>query len=124
MSRIFRAIPTPFAPACDGHALAPIARLIVVRGAKPGDVVAINPIELTPFATGTILRDFGVLRRELPEPSLPVHDGRAWFAATQPISARSRRCAGSLKPSYAALTAAISTKRTPAMFDDQLRCDE
>jgi acetamidase/formamidase len=95
-----------------------------VRGAKPGDVVAINPIELTPFATGTILRDFGVLRRELPEPSLPVHDGRAWFAATQPISARSRRCAGSLKPSYAALTAAISTKRTPAMFDDQLRCGE
>ena len=36
------AIPTPFTPACDGHPLAPIAGPIVVRGAKPGDVVAID----------------------------------------------------------------------------------
>ena len=37
-----RAVPTPFTPACDGHPLAPIAGPIVVRGAKPGDVVAID----------------------------------------------------------------------------------
>jgi acetamidase/formamidase len=43
------AVPTPFAPASDGHPLAPIAGPIVVRGAKPGDVVAIDLIELTPF---------------------------------------------------------------------------
>ena len=41
------AIPTPFTPACDGHPLAPITGPIVVRGAKPGDVVAIDLIELT-----------------------------------------------------------------------------
>lgn len=46
------AVPTPFTPACDGHPLAPIAGPIVVRGAKPGDVVAIDLIELTPFGSG------------------------------------------------------------------------
>ena len=39
------AVPTPFTPACDGHPLAPIAGPIVLRGAKPGDVVAIDLIE-------------------------------------------------------------------------------
>src|SRR5437870_1281808 len=78
------AVPTPFTPACDGHPLAPITGPIVVRGAKPGDVVAIDLIELTPFGSGksAILRDFGVLRREFPEPmavSSEVRDGRAWF---------------------------------------------
>jgi len=38
-----RAVPTPFTPACDGHPLAaPITGPIAVRGAKPGDVVAID----------------------------------------------------------------------------------
>ena len=41
-----------------------------MRGAKPGDAVAIDLIELTPFGSGksAMLRDFGVLRRESPEP--------------------------------------------------------
>jgi hypothetical protein len=106
------AVPTPFTPACDGHPLAPIAGPIVVRGAKPGDVVAIDLIELTPFGSGksAILRDFGVLRREFPEPvalSSPVRDGRAWFAAV--FRYRSTRTLGTIstmppegyKPSYA-----------------------
>ena len=84
------AVPTPFTPACDGHPLAPMAGPIVVRGAKPGDVVAINLIELTPFGTGksAILRDFGVLRRKFPDPmalSSPVRDGRAWFGDRIPV---------------------------------------
>jgi acetamidase/formamidase len=79
-----RTVPTPFTPACDGHPLAPITGPIEVRGAEPGDVVAIDLIELTPFGSGksAILRDFGVLRREFPEPmavSCDVRDGRAWF---------------------------------------------
>ena len=79
-----------FTAACDGHPLAPIAGPIVVRGAKPGDVVAIDLIELTPFGSGKspILRDFGVLRREFPEPmalSPPVRDGRAWFGGRIPL---------------------------------------
>jgi len=38
-----RAVPTPFTSACDGHPLAaPITGPIAVRGAKPGDVVAID----------------------------------------------------------------------------------
>jgi acetamidase/formamidase len=96
------AVPTPFTPACDGHPLAPITGPIGVRGAKPGDVVAIDLIELTPFGSGksAILRDFGVLRREFPEPmavSSEVREGRAWFGGriplpSIPISARSRRC--------------------------------
>jgi acetamidase/formamidase len=62
---------------------------IVVRGAKPRDVVAIDLIELTPFGSGksAILRDFGVLRREFPEPmvlSSPVREGRAWFGGRIP----------------------------------------
>jgi len=84
------AVPTPFTPACDGHPLAPITGPIVVRGAKPGDVVAIDLIELTPFGSGksAILRDFGVLRREFPEPmavSSEVRDGRAWFGGRIPL---------------------------------------
>jgi amidase len=84
------AVPTPFTPACDGHPLAPITGPIVVRGAKPGDVVAIDLIELTPFGIGksAILRDFGVLRREFPEPmalSSSVRDGRAWFGNRIPL---------------------------------------
>ena len=55
-----------------------------MRGGKPGDVVAIDLIELTPFGSGksAILRDFGVLRREFPEPmalSSPERGGRAGF---------------------------------------------
>ena len=85
-----RAVPTPFTPACDGHPLAPITGPIVVRGAKPGDVVAIDLIELTPFGTGksAILRDFGVLRQEFPEPmavSSEVREGRAWFGGRIPL---------------------------------------
>jgi acetamidase/formamidase len=120
-----RAVPTPFTPACDGHPLAPITGPIVVRGAKPGDVVAIDLIELRQFGSGksAILRDFGVLRREFPEPmavSSEVREGRAWFSGRIPLpsipsSARSRRCRPKatihLMP---ALAAAISTKRTPA----------
>src|ERR1700732_2507579 len=84
------AVPTPFTPACDGHPLAPITGPIVVRGAHPGDVVAIDLIELTPFGSGksAILRDFGVLRREFPEPmavSSDVRDGRAWFGGRIPL---------------------------------------
>jgi hypothetical protein len=57
---------------------------------KPGDVVAIDLIELTPFGSGksAILRDFGVLRREFPAPmalSSPVRDGRAWFGGRMPL---------------------------------------
>lgn len=48
------AVPTPFTPASDGHPLAPITGPIVVRGAKLGDVVAIDLIELTPFGFGKI----------------------------------------------------------------------
>src|SRR5215472_1678684 len=85
-----RVVPTPFTPACDGHPLAPITGPIEVRGAKPGDVVAIDLIELIPFGSGksAILRDFGVLRREFPEPmalSSEVRDGRAWFGGRIPL---------------------------------------
>ena len=58
--------------------------------ARPGDVVAIDLIELTPFGSGksAILRDFGVLRGEFPEPmavSSEVRDGRAWFGGRIPL---------------------------------------
>jgi amidase len=84
------AVPTPFTPACDGHPLAPIAGPIAVRDARPGDVVAIDLLELKPFGGGktAILRDFGVLRREFPEPmaiSSPLRDGRAWFGGRIPL---------------------------------------
>src|SRR5262249_60366286 len=84
-----RVVPTPFTPACVGHPLAPITGPIEVRGAKPGDVVAIDLIELIPFGSGesAILRDFGVLRREFSEPmavSSEVRDGRAWFGGRIP----------------------------------------
>ena len=53
-----------------------------MRGAKPGDAVAIDLIELAPFGSGksATLRDFDVLQREFPGPmvlSSPVRDGRA-----------------------------------------------
>ncbi len=88
--RDVRDVPTPFTPACDGHPLAPIAGPVHVRGARPGDAVAIDLLEITPHADGitAILREFGVLRREFREPralACPVHDGRAWFGGRIPI---------------------------------------
>lgn len=64
--RDIRDVPTPFTPACDGHPLAPIAGPVRVRGAQPGDAVAIDLLEIAPHGDGitAILRDFGVLRRE------------------------------------------------------------
>jgi len=120
-----RTVPTPFTPACDGHPLAPITGPIVVRGAKPGDVVAIDLIQLTPFGVGksAILRDFGVLRREFPKRSLYLPrcvtaapgSAAAFHYHSIPTSAPSRRChrkaTSRLMP---APTVAISTKRTPA----------
>jgi hypothetical protein len=83
-----------------------------VRGAKFGDVVVIDVIELTPFGVGNsaILRDFGVLRREFPEPmalSSPVRDGRDRFGRRIPLSLNSSPGTSSTmppkgyKPSYA-----------------------
>src|SRR5215467_10156369 len=84
------AVPTPFTPACDGHPLAPITGPIVVLDAKPGDVVSIDLVELTPFGSGksAILRDLGVRLRDLAEPmavSSEVRDGRAWFGGRIPL---------------------------------------
>ena len=88
--RDIRDVPTPFTPACDGHPLAPVAGPVLVRGAEPGDAVAIDLLEITPHADGitAILRDFGVLRKEYGEPkalACPVRDGRAWFGGRIPI---------------------------------------
>jgi amidase len=85
-----RDVPTPFTPACDGHPLAPIAGPVKVRGAEPGDVVVIDLLEITPHGDGktAILRDFGVLRREFPEPvalTCPIKDGQAWFGGRIPL---------------------------------------
>jgi len=96
-------VPTPFTPACDGHPLAPITGPIVVRGAQPGDVVAIDLVELTPFGSGksAILRDFGVLRREFAEPmavSSEVRGGRAWFGGRIPLPLNPNLCTISTMP--------------------------
>ena len=59
---------------------------IVERRAKPGDVVAIDLI--VGVGKSAIPQDFGVLRREFPEPvavSSPVHGGRAWFGGRIPL---------------------------------------
>ena len=83
-------IPTPFTPECEGHPLAPIAGPIAVKGAEPGDAVVIEIEELTPHGTGrnAILRKFGALAEDFPEPriiSCPLRDGRAWFGDRIPI---------------------------------------
>jgi amidase len=85
-----REVPTPFTPACDGHPLAPIAGPIHVRGADPGDAVIVELLEITPVGEGVtaILRQFGVLPKEFPEPhavAVPVRDGQAWFEGRIPI---------------------------------------
>lgn len=89
--RDIRDVPTPFTPACDGHPLAPIAGPIAVRDAEPGDAVAIDLLEITPVegeGLTAILRDFGVLRAQFPQPRAlrcPVRDGKAWFADRIPL---------------------------------------
>lgn len=85
-----RTVPTPFTPACDGHPLTPITGPIVVRGAEPGDSVLIDLLSLTPHGVGksAILRDFGVLRDEFPEPlaiASPLADGTALFGGRVPL---------------------------------------
>ena len=86
-----RNVPTPFTPACDGHPLAPIAGPVAVRGARPGDSVVIELLEITPHegeGLTAILRDFGVLRERFSEPralKCPVRDGKAWFADRIPL---------------------------------------
>jgi amidase len=79
-----RTVPTPFTPACDGHPLAPIAGPVWVRGAEPGDAVVVELLEIAPRGEGItgIVRDFGVLRNEFPEPTAirsPIKNGHAWF---------------------------------------------
>src|SRR5215510_15849855 len=83
-------VPVPFTPACNGHPLAPIAGPVRVSGAEPGDAVVVELLEITPHGEGktAILRDFGVLRTEFPDPmalSCPIKDGRAWFGGRIPI---------------------------------------
>jgi len=85
-----KTVPTPFTPACEGHPLAPITGPIAIRGAEPGDTVAIDLLSMTPHGSGrnAILRNFGVLRGEFGEPrivSCPVRDGHAWFGDRIPI---------------------------------------
>jgi amidase len=85
-----REVPTPFTPECDGHPLAPIAGPIRVRGAEAGDAVVVELLDITPHGEGitAIVRNFGVLRAEFPEPiaiSSPVKDGHAWFGGRIPI---------------------------------------
>ena len=77
-------VPTPFTPASEGHPLAPVTGPIAVRGARPGDSVAIDLLSIEPFGEGAnaILRDFGVLKEEFTEPAIvscPIRDGQAWF---------------------------------------------
>jgi acetamidase/formamidase len=85
------AVPTPFTPACDGHPLAPIAGPIVVRGAKPGDVVAIDLIELTPFGfdAGRSTKGAGIRRRGLRfAAGSPLEESGFELAVKTPLKAR------------------------------------
>ena len=84
------AIPTPFTPASEGHPLAPISGPVAVEGAMPGDSVVVELQSITPHGTGSnaILRKFGVLAEDFPEPRIitcPIRDGRAWFGDRVPI---------------------------------------
>ncbi len=84
------AIPTPFTPACEGHPLAPISGPVAIEGAEPGDGVVVELQEITPHGNGNnaILRKFGVLAEDFPEPriiSCPIRDGQAWFGDRVPI---------------------------------------
>jgi len=83
-------------PACDVHPAAPITGTNVVRSAKPGDVVAIDLIELTPFGTGQSADPAGFrgIAPRVPGPDGALFAGarrprlvrRPHFAATQPQS--------------------------------------
>lgn len=84
------AVPVPFTPACDGHPLAPITGPILVKGAEPGDSVAIDVLEIAPFGEGrnAIVRQFGMLPKEFGAPKIiqcPIRDGMAWFGDRIPI---------------------------------------
>jgi acetamidase/formamidase len=119
------AVPTPFTPACHGHPPAPIVGPIVVRGAQPGDVVAIDLIELVPFGSGKC----DPAGFQCAAPRVPGADGAfltrcataapglaaAFRCHSTPTSARSRPCRPRAT-SHLSLehTAAISTRRTPA----------
>ena len=85
-----KSVPTPFTPASEGHPLAPIAGPVLVRGAEPGDAVLIDLLEITPEGEGmvAILKGFGVLKDEFPEPtalSCPLRDGLVWFGDRIPL---------------------------------------
>ena len=83
-------IPTPFTAESEGHPLAPISGPIAVRGAEPGDAVIIELLEISAHGLGknAIVKRFGVLREDFPEPriiSCPIRDGQAWFGERIPI---------------------------------------
>jgi len=85
------AVPVPFTPACDGHPLAPITGPIRVNGAEIGDSVTVEVLSITPFGEGrnAIVRAFGMLPKEFPEPRIiqcPIRDGKAWFGNRIPIT--------------------------------------
>ena len=79
------AVPQPFTPEAEGHPLAAVTGPFAVRGAEPGDSVAVTLLELEPIGPGrnAIMRAFGVLAEEFGEPTIvacPIRDGKAWFA--------------------------------------------
>jgi len=85
-----REVPVPFTPESEGHPLSPVTGPILVQGAEPGDAVIIDLVQITAHADGVtaILRKFGVLKEEFPEPkalACPVRGGQAWFGGRIPI---------------------------------------
>ncbi len=133
-------VPTPFTPECEGHPLAPIAGPIAVRGAKPGDSVAIEIKSMQPEGVGSnaIMRNFGVLKEAFQEPAIvacPIRDGHAWFGDRVPIPLRpnlgtlSTMPPEGYQPSYAGAyggdfdqrdVAVGATVHLPVMVDDAL----
>ena len=74
-------MPTPFTPACDGHPLAPIAGLIRVHGAEPGDAVVVELLDIAPSGEGITALLLHVARE---------HPPRALAAVARGAGGRSR----------------------------------
>ena len=96
-------VPTPFTPASEGHPLAPVTGPIAVRGARPGDSVAIDLLAIEALRRGR-QRGAARLRRAQgrSSPSPPSSPARSatgrpgsqagWRSRSRPISARSAPC--------------------------------
>lgn len=77
-------VPDPFTPEWEGHPTPPATGPVFIEGARPGQTLVVDILEIAPAAEGfvAIQRNAGFLPRRFPTPRIkrvPIRDGAVLF---------------------------------------------